>query len=278
MNSPPSQPLGTGSPGQPEGGIISCRQVSSLVTTVEYTSMDTETEAAAPAVAAASNPPPLHRRVLDTLVAPGELFATFREKTPWIGALSISMAAGLAIALLIPGELLEPEAARSLGDADPQAGGAADPAEMANFMRASLVVGALVFTPILAFAAAGLVALVFNLFLGGEARYKQYLAVSTHGLLITSLGGLLTLPLQIARGDVQTQLSLSLLTPFLDRDGFLFGFLQGMNVFTLWMIVLLALGVSVLNRGRSWGSASAILLGVYAVLTSVFAGVGALMS
>lgn len=113
------------------------------------------------------------------------------------------------------------------------------------------------------FLTAGILALVFRVIMSGEAGFRQYLGVAGHASLITALGTVVMVPLWIATGDMQTRLSLALLTPFLEPTNFLHRVLQGIDVFGLWWIAVLALGVSVLNRKFSGGTAAAIVFGVY---------------
>lgn len=211
-------------------------------------------------------PYPLSRRVVDTFVSPGRLFEYFREHTPWVGPLLITIVIGVATVLLVPAELIVQQAEEAFRESGQGAAAAPDLSTMGLmgklFGAAAVVIG----QPILAFLAAAILLLVFTTILSGEARYQQYLTITTHVLLITALGGLITLPLMILSGNLELQLSLSLLTPFLDPESILFRILRGLNIFTLWALVVSALGVSIINRRPSWGTASAILLGVYLVL------------
>jgi hypothetical protein len=218
-------------------------------------------------------PYPLHRRVLDLFVAPGTLFHHFREHTPWAGPLLIAMALGMAAVLLVPQEVFVEQARESVRQAGGTGGQMPDPETLAGFARLGGAVAVLIVTPLAALIAAGVLTLVFSTLGGGEAHFRQYMAVTTHCMLITALGGLVTLPIQIARADLTARLSLALLAPVLDPGSFAFRFLQGLEIFTLWALVVAALGVSVLNRRVSWGGASAIVLGIYLL---VVAGVAAI--
>ena len=50
--------------------------------------------------------------------------------------------------------------------------------------------------------------------------------------------------------------------------------MEGLNVFTLWALLVAALGVSLVNRRRSFASAAAVLLGVYLALAVGVAALG----
>lgn len=209
---------------------------------------------------------PLGRRLVDTFVAPGRLFAGFDETPPWLGVLLIAaVLTSLAIALL-PTELFVEqlrEAMREAARQNPETAGMIDPERMGGVGRISGAVAAFFSPWITALLAAGVLALVFGLMMSGPATFRQYLGVTSHAALIPAVGALLTVPLQIATGDLTTQLSLSLLTPFLDAESVLFRVLQAMNIFTLWALAVVALGVHVLNRRIGWFKASAVLFGIF---------------
>jgi hypothetical protein len=124
----------------------------------------------------------------------------------------------------------------------------------------------------IALGIAGLLALVFGALMRGQARFAQYLAISSHALLVPALGALLLLPLRFANPELEP--SLALLTPWLSPEGWPFRLLASLNVFSLWTILLLALGVSTVDRDIPWGRAAAVLLGIYLVLGMGTAALG----
>jgi hypothetical protein len=171
----------------------------------------------------------------------------------------------MAVMALLPAELYLEELRAAMRQSGAPAGGP-DPEAMLGFARLSALVGGAVSQLLTALLVAGFLTLVFGVLMGGGATFRQHLAVASHASLIPALGALLTLPVQIARGELQARLSLALLTPFLDPEGLAFRMLRMIDVFSLWWMVLLALGASILNRGVQWGPATAALLGVYLIV------------
>lgn len=226
--------------------------------------MDAPASHAEPETAPLARERSLPRRVLDTFVAPGQLFAGFGERAPWFGVLAISTLVMVGVVALLPTELFVAEmrdAMRSRPDAPPM-----DVEATGGFARVSGIVGAAFAQLVGTVIAAGVLTLIFRLLMNGAGSFRQHLAVASHTSLIPALGALLTLPLQMIRGDLNTQLSLSLLAPWLDADGFAYKLLQGLNIFTLWYLALLALGAAVVGRRTSWGTAAATLFGIYLVI------------
>jgi len=125
--------------------------------------------------------------------------------------------------------------------------------------------GVLVMTPIVIAIIAGIFFAIYNGAMGGEASYKQIYAVVTHAGVITALGQLFVGPLNYFRGSVSSPTSLGALLPMLDEKSF-FGRLIGMvDIFAVWWVFVLAIGLGVLYRRRTQPTAIT-LLAIYGVI------------
>lgn len=128
----------------------------------------------------------------------------------------------------------------------------------------------LVMTPIIIAILSGILFAVYNGALGGEARFKQIYAVVTHAGVISALGQFFTGPLNYFRGSVSSATNLSALLPMLD-DGSFIGKLAGMiDLFIIWWLIVLAIGLAVLYRRKTQPIAMT-LFGIYAVIALCFA-------
>lgn len=211
----------------------------------------------------------LPRRLLETLVSPGELFQRFGADAPWTGALVLSTLAGVLLVVAIPEEIWIEQMREGMRQAG-ASGEAVDPADFVWMARIGSAMGALIVPPVLALTVAGALRLVFSVFLGGEGTFRQYFAVTAHVMVIGVIGGIVTLPMTLASG-APVQLTLSLLAPFLDAESLAFRFLERVEIFAVWSVAVLALGVSVVDRKRSWGGAALVLYGIYLSVSLVLA-------
>jgi hypothetical protein len=128
----------------------------------------------------------------------------------------------------------------------------------------------LVFSPIMAFVIAGILFAIFNAALGGEASFKQVLSVLVHAGAISTLSTVFSGAINYFRGAVGSVANLGALLPMLPEHSFAANLLGAIDVFLLWYIVVLAMGLGVLYRRRTQPIAIA-LLGVYAVIAIVIA-------
>mgnify|MGYP001823813122 CR=1 FL=1 len=187
--------------------------------------------------------PSLPVRIVRVFVAPAELFDALRERPVWLDAMLISIAVGLLIQFAIPAELFREAVMAGLpADATPEQVEATETS--LPFLRmlgwAMAVAG-----PFLLFALiAGLLKLLYSVLLGGAATFKQLFSATVHAQIINAVGALVVLPLILANGDLRSTLSLHLLVPGIERDGWLFGFLNGLNLFGMWTMIVLGIGVS----------------------------------
>lgn len=131
-----------------------------------------------------------------------------------------------------------------------------------------------VMVPLMLAIFSGILFAVYNGALGGEASFKQIYAVMTHAGVVSAVGQLFTGPLNYFRGSVSSPTNLSALLPMLDDASFM-GKLAGMiDLFVIWWILVLAIGLGVLYRRKTQGTAIT-LFSIYAVIAI---GVAAFMS
>lgn len=130
----------------------------------------------------------------------------------------------------------------------------------------------LVFTPIMLLITCGILFAVFNAAMGGDATFKQLLAVVVHAGVISALGQLFTAPLNLMRGAAGSATNLAVLLPMIDETSFLGRLFGAIDLFIVWYVLVLAIGLAVLYRRRTQPIAIA-LLAVYGVIALAIAAV-----
>lgn len=216
-------------------------------------------------------PPSLARRLVDVFVSPGRLFETLRERPVWVSALVLGGALVVASALVVPTELYEEMMREQLQGSSQDL---PEGFEMSGtFPKIFGAVGGFVWWMVFAALVSGVVTLVFGFVLGDEGRFKQYLSVTTHALLIMAVGSLLVTPLRIMAGDLQMSFSLGTFAVFVEEGTFLRTLLNALDLFMLWAFAVLGLGVSKLDPDRGWVGPTAFLWGVAVAVAAVFAAV-----
>lgn len=123
----------------------------------------------------------------------------------------------------------------------------------------------LVFSPIIVLIFAGILFAIFNAALGGEASFKQVLSVITHAGVISALSAVVSGAVNYFRGAIGSVANLGALLPMLPEKSFIANLLGAVDVFLVWYIFVLAIGLAVLYKRRTQPIAIS-LLSVYAVI------------
>jgi hypothetical protein len=129
----------------------------------------------------------------------------------------------------------------------------------------------LVFYPLATAIVAGIMILIFNVVLGGEATYQQAFAIVAHSQVVLVVQQMFVLPLNYARETMASATTLSVFVPMLDETNFIARFLGWIDLFRIWWLVSLAIGAAVLYKRKS-GPIGWTLLGLYLLFALVVAG------
>ena len=127
-------------------------------------------------------------------------------------------------------------------------------AEMARGLENAVyfsAAGAFVSMPIITLVTAGIIWTACYVILGAHAPFKAMYAVVTHAGVIAILQVLLNMPLNYARGALNSPTTLAALLPMLEEGGFLQRTLGIVDLFMVWQLFLLAVGTGVLYQRRT---------------------------
>lgn len=132
----------------------------------------------------------------------------------------------------------------------------------------------LIASPIMTLILAGILFVVFNVALGGGATFKQLFTVMVHASVISALQQLFTGPVNYFRGAVTSATNLAVLLPMVDPKSFAGRILAMTDLFLIWYLLVLAIGLGVLYRRRT----PPIALSLYAVYAIGVLVIAAVMS
>jgi hypothetical protein len=238
----------------------------------------TETTIAASSPATAS--PGLVSRLAGVILSPRTAYAAVAERPRVLGALlvSLTIVAGAQTwflttdtgkEALIERQTKAMDSLRSMGINIPDR--AYDQLEervgVAPYTTAASII---VITPIFYAIIAGLLLMVFNAFLGGTATFKQVYAVLAHSAAIAALQALFNTPMNYARGEMSSATQLSVFFPMFDEMGFANYFFSAIDLFLIWWVISVSIGVAVLYKRRT-GPIATSLLAVYGVIAVIIA-------
>ena len=136
----------------------------------------------------------------------------------------------------------------------------------------SSFVGVFVVTLIIA----GIFFLVGNYFMGGETSYKKVLSIYCYiAFAIGLVGTIIKVPLILAKKSMSVQTSLAALLSEDARETFLYRLFSHFDIFTIWSMILMVIGMAVIYRFST--KKSAVLVGslwlLWIVVSLLFKGI-----
>jgi hypothetical protein len=130
----------------------------------------------------------------------------------------------------------------------------------------------LVVLPIIYLVMAGILIAIFNAAMGGDARFKQVFTVVVHSGAVSVVQQIFVMPLNYYRGSLTSPTNLGAMLPMLPEKSFLTYLLGTIDIFLIWWLVVLAIGLAVLYR-RKTQTVAVILFVIYGVIALGYAGV-----
>lgn len=222
-------------------------------------------------------PPSLMSRVVGVITAPRATFEKIVAAPRVGGALMlVTIISTLSVGLLLSSERgqqawLDQAVAQqeAFGNTvtDEQYEGMRNMSKYAAYMGAvQFIVG----VPLGALIMGGILYAIFNALMGGSATFKQVMAVVAHSQIISALAFLVTTPINYVKGTMTGATNLGVLFPMLDESSFAARLLGMLDLFLLWWLFVLSVGIAVLYR-RKTSSVAMVLFGIYFVIALGFA-------
>ena len=129
---------------------------------------------------------------------------------------------------------------------------------MAPYAKYFAAAAQLVFVPLLTLVVAGIAFAIFNGALGGDATFRQVFAIVAFSGVVLALRALFATPLNYARESLSSPTTLPRFVPFFDDNTFAARLLGSIDLFLIWWMVSLAIGLGVLYKRRTAPIATAI--------------------
>ena len=215
--------------------------------------------------------------ILGTYYQPDKVFEGMKDKPRWLIPLIVSVIFTLIVtAIILPTIIMPEQAAKIAGNPD-------IPAEQVEAIQAKMsgpipLIAGLVSNLILMPAGLLLIGLIFWWIFsmaGHKAQFKQMFTAAVLGSLINIPGAIVKVPLMFLKETAKVSTSLGLMLPVEMEEGFLVRLLNHIDFFTIWSLVVMAIGFSVFSgapRKKSYWT----VFGCWAVFILILAALGGL--
>jgi hypothetical protein len=193
----------------------------------------------------------LFARCAGVLFAPRETFAAVAR---WPRPFAMLVLVLGATALLTGGFMLTAVGQQAFMDAYERTNSAEAVAQMQKFVPYVgyiTIVSTLIVAPIIYVVVSGIILAVFTVMMGGDAKFKQVFSVLVHSAVVGVVGQLVTVPLQYITRSSRVVTNASVFFPMLDDKGFIYNLATKVDLFTVWSVVTLSIGLGVLYRRKT---------------------------
>jgi len=229
------------------------------------------------AVGADAAPKSFLARFTGILFSPRETYESVVRHDGWVGMLALStLVAALSMAALLSTDVGRQAMIDQSVSTMESWGRTVDDAAYAAIEKQSAIsryvqpIAILIIGPVMTFIIGGVLLGVFNALLGGDARYKQMLAVVAHTAPVSVVQQLFTVPVNYFRGSLSSPTNLSVFFPMLEEKSFLVSLLGAIDLFLIWWVFVLAIGLAVLYRRKTRPIAIGLFV-TYGVIALVLA-------
>lgn len=212
-------------------------------------------------------------RFFGIITAPRATYESVVANPKWFGMLAL---VSVLMAVIVGGFLLTKVGQEAWLDAATAAGPVSEQQlqgmeSFAPFVGYFMMAVFLIVGPLILVVISGILFAVFNAALGGDASFKQVFTVAVHAGPIGLLAQLFTVPLNYMRGTMSSSTNLGVLTQaMLDDSSFLAKLFGAIDIFIIWQLVVLAIGLAVLYRRRTQPIATSLFV-LYAVIAVIIA-------
>ena len=238
--------------------------------------------------ASVSGPAEAHKgllaRVIGVVVSPRATFADVAARPRWFGVLALCM----GITIVFISAFLSTEVGqqafldqqvrgfesvgRTMPDAQFQM-----MEKIAPYVSYIVMGYVLILVPIVVLAVSGILMGAFSALLGGDATFKQVVAIVVHAGVINAVQAVFSVPIEYARETLSSPTNLGVFVPFLDENTFLARLLGTIDLFQIWAIVTLSIGLGVLYKRRTGPIATGMFI-LYAVIILAVAAIRSALS
>jgi hypothetical protein len=225
--------------------------------------------------------PGLATRIIGVLFSPRETFAAIVGKPRWLGVMVVTLIMTSAAYYVILGsqdmqDAIVDQQVRAIESR----GNAVSDEQLANMERfigylpVGYAVGVFVLGPLFGAAVAGIITGIFTTLMGGNGTFKQVFAVMNHAGIIPAFSALFVAGmLAVGAKPVGVRppgANLGVFLPMLEETSFLAVMLRSIDMFLLWWMIVLAIGLGVLYKRRT-GPIATTFIGLYVVIALLIA-------
>ncbi len=213
--------------------------------------------------------------IINVFLSPREAFEAVDRKPTWVLPFVILLIVTIASAIVVTPIAMEDRLDDQRDKLIEERGMTQEEADRAMEMGAKIgkIAG-----PITAPIGVGLYLIIFaavllflgNILMGGESNFKKVFSMFTYSSMIGVLGSLISIPIMFSKKTMEVPTNLGVLLNIEDKGSFMYHLLTKVELFTIWQLVVVSIGMAVIYRFTTKKAATGvvILYILYALIAS----------
>ena len=225
--------------------------------------------------------PGLFARLIGVLFSPKETFAAIVARPRWLAVMVVTLVmSSAAYYVILSSQDMQDAIVDQQVRAMESRGNVVSDQQIANIERfigylpVGYAVGIFVLGPLFGAAIAGIVTGIFTTLMGGNGTFKQVFAVMNHAGFLPAISALFIAGMLAVGakpiGARPPGANLGVFLQMLEETSFLAVLLRSIDMFLLWWMVVLAIGLGVLYKRRT-GPIATTFIGLYIVIALLIA-------
>ena len=225
--------------------------------------------------------PGLFARLIGVLFSPKETFAAIVARPRWLAVMIVTLVmSSAAYYVILSSQDMQDAIVDQQVRAMESRGNVVSDQQIANIERfigylpVGYAVGIFVLGPLFGAAIAGIVTGIFTTLMGGNGTFKQVFAVMNHAGFIPAISALFIAGMLAVGakpiGARPPGANLGVFLPMLEDTSFPAVLLRSIDMFLLWWMDVLAIGLGVLYKRRT-GPIATTFIGLYIVIALLIA-------
>lgn len=207
------------------------------------------------------------QRVINVFTNPGKAFTAVKSNPRWIPPAALVIVLGVVMTYLITPVIVQEQQEKTIAQLEERGMSQTQIDEAletsGKFMKYLMYPSALIGGLLVIVISAGIWLFASNTLLGGQANYKQMLEVAGLSSLISTVGMFIKVPIILAKQTMNVHFSLATFLPDSSKETFLYKFLVNTDLFNVWSIAVLCIGIAVvggLKTKKVWPVVVALLI------------------
>jgi hypothetical protein len=225
--------------------------------------------------------PGLIGRLVGVLLSPRETFAAVAATPRWLGVMLVTLVmSSVGYYFILSAQPMQDAIVDQQITAMEARGTTVSDEQVANMERfigylpVGYAVGVFVVGPLFGAGLAGIITGIFSTLMGGNGTFKQVFAIMNHAGFIPAISALFIAGMLAAGAEPvgvrPPGANLGVFLPMLEETSFLAVMLRTIDLFLLWWMVVLAIGLGVLYKRRT-GPIATTFIGLYVVVALLIA-------